>query len=60
MVLIDLYFKDINMFFYSIFFLFKLFLYLWYTAVVHLFQYSGEGWLGYVRGLGLIAIGLFI
>jgi len=61
-VLIDLYLKDINMFFYSVFFLFKLFLYLWYIAVVHLFWCSGEGWLGYARGLGLMAmlIGLFI
>jgi len=57
----DLYLKDINMLFYSVFFLFKSFLYLLYRAVVHLFQYSREGWLGYARGLRLIAtlIGLF-
>ena len=61
-VLIDSYLKDINMFFYSIFFLFKSFLCLQYIAVVHLFQCSREGQLGYTRGLGLIAIliGLFI
>jgi len=49
------------MFFYSVFFLFKSFLCLWYIAVVHLFQCGGEGWLGYTRGLGLVAtlIGLF-
>ena len=61
-VLMDLYLKDINTLFYSVFFLFKSFLYLLYTAVGHLFRYSREGWLGYARGLGLMAtlIGLFI
>ena len=54
-VLIDLYLKGINMLFYSVFFLFKLFLYLLYTAVVYLFRYGGEGWLGYARGLRLVA-----
>ena len=60
-VLIDSYLKDINEFFYSIFFLFKSFLYSWYTAVVHLSQCSREGQLGYARGLRLVAtlIGLF-
>jgi len=43
------------MLFYSVFFLFKLFLYLLYIAVVYLFQYNREKWLGYVRGLRLIA-----
>ena len=58
----DLYLKNINTLFYSIFFLFKSFLYLLYIAVVHLFQYSKEGWLGYTKGLKLVAIliGLFI
>ena len=62
MVLIDLHLKDINMFFYSVFFLFKLFLCLQYIAVVYLFRCSRKGWLGYIRGLRLIAtlIGLFI
>ena len=36
-VLIDSYLKDINMLFYSVFFLFKLFLCSLYTAVVYLF-----------------------
>ena len=60
-VLMDSYLKDINMLFYSVFLLFKSFLCLWYTVVVHLFRCGGEGWLGYVRGLGLVAtlIGLF-
>ena len=58
----DSYLKGINMLFYGVFFLFKSFLYLLYTAVVYLFRYSGEGWLGYARGLRLMAtlIGLFI
>ena len=49
------------MFFYSVFFLFKSFLCLLYTAVVHLFWCGGEGWLSYTKGLGLVAIlmGLF-
>ena len=51
----DSYFKDINMLFYSVFFLFKLFLCLLYTVVVHLFQYGGEGWLSYTKGLRLAA-----
>jgi hypothetical protein len=60
--LIDLYFKNINMLFYSVFSLAKLFLCLLYTVVVYLFQYSRVGWLGYIRGFGLMAmlIGLFI
>ena len=60
-VLIDLYLKNINALFYSVFSLVKSFLYLLYTAVVRLFQYSRVGWLGYARGLRLIAtlIGLF-
>ena len=60
-VLIDLYLKDINMLFYSAFFLFKSFLYLLYTAVIYLFRCGREGWLGYIRGLRLVAtlIGLF-
>jgi len=41
MVLIDLYLKDINMFFYSVFFLFESFLCLWYIAVVYLFWCGG-------------------
>ena len=61
-VLIDLYLKDINFFFYSVFFLFKLFFCLLYIVVTYLFQYSREGWLGYAKGLKLIVtlIGLFI
>lgn len=49
------------MLFYGAFFLFKSFLCSLYTAVVHLFQCGGEGWLGYAKGLGLVAtlIGLF-
>jgi hypothetical protein len=49
------YLKDINMLFYGVFLLFKSFLCSLYTAVVHLFRYGGEGWLGYARGLGLVA-----
>ena len=61
-VLMDLYLKDINILFYSVFLLFKSFLCSWYTAVVHLFWCGREGWLGYIRGLGLVAtlIELFI
>jgi len=61
-VLIDLYLKDINMLFYGAFFLFKSFLYLLYIAIVYLFRCGGERWLGYARGLRLMAllIGLFI
>ena len=60
-VLIDLYLKNINALFYSIFSLVKSFLCSLNTAVVRLFQYGGVGWLGYARGLGLMAtlIGLF-
>jgi hypothetical protein len=59
---IDLYLKNINALFYSVFSLAKLFLYLLYTAVIHLFQCGGVGWLGYIKGLRLMAtlIGLFI
>ena len=61
-VLIDLYLKNVNALFYSVFSLVKSFLYLLYTAVIYLFQYSRVKWLGYARGLKLIAtfIGLFI
>ena len=58
----DLYFENINMLFYNVFSLVKSFLCLLYIAVVYLFQFSGEGWLGYARGVGLVAtlIRLFI
>ena len=61
-VLMDLYLKDINILFYSVFFLFKSFFCLLYIVVVYLFQYGGEGWLSYIKGLGLVAtlIRLFI
>ena len=60
-VFIDLYLEDINTLFYSAFFLFKSFPCSLYTAVVYLFQCGKEGWLGYARGLRLVAmlIGLF-
>ena len=60
-VLIDLYLKNVNALFYSVFSLVKSFLCALYTAVVRLFQCSGIGWLGYARGLRLVAtlIGLF-
>ena len=51
--LIDLYLKDINMLFYGAFFLFKSFLCSSYTAVVHLFWCSGEGWLGYASSASI-------
>jgi len=56
MVFMDLYLKNINILFYGVISLFKSFLYLLY-----LFWYR-EGWLGYARGLGLMAtlIGLLI
>jgi len=61
-VLIDLYLENINALFYSVFSLVKSFLCLLYIAVVRLFQCSGVGWLGYARGLRLMAtlIGLFM
>ena len=42
------------MLFYNIFSLVKLFLCLLYIAIIHLFQYSGEGWLGYIKGVRLV------
>ena len=54
-VLIDLYLKNINILFYGVFSLVKSFLYLLYIVVIDLFQCNGEGWLGYVKGVGLVA-----
>jgi len=60
-VLMDSYLENINVLFYGVFSLFKSFLYLLRTAIVHLFWCGGEGWFCYARGLGLVAtlIGLF-
>jgi predicted Co/Zn/Cd cation transporter (cation efflux family) len=51
----DSYLKNINVLFYGVFSLVKLFLCLLYIVVVYLFWYSGEG-LGYIRGLRLVVM----
>ena len=60
-VLMDSYLENVNALFYGVFSLVKSFLCSLYIAVVRLFQCGGVGWLGYARGLGLVAtlIGLF-
>ena len=55
-ILMDLYLKNINILFYSVFFLVKSFLCLLYIAVINLFQCGSEEWLGYARGVRLIVI----
>ena len=57
----DSYLENVNALFYGVFSLVKSFLCLLYIAVVYLFQCGGVGWLGYARGLRLVAtlIGLF-